>query len=754
MTHIEPLISDLALILLLAGGISLLFKWLNQPVMLGYILAGILAGSSFEYFPSVQEEKSIAVWAEIGIIFLLFTLGLEFSFKKLLRVGSSVAIASIVLITGMTLLGYATGRALGWSDIDSFFLGCMLCFPSTIVIYKTFEDQGLLIKKFSTIVLGTLIVQDLFAILLMVLLPTFAIHRSIEGSAVGGSLFKMLFFLIVWFLVGIYLIPTILRKFHKHLNNEVLLIVALALCFGMVVLANSVGLSSALGAFIMGSILAETVESEAIEKVTKPLKDLFGAVFFVSVGMMVKPEVLIEHYIPIITISSVVIIGMVIIASTGTLLSGQTLKRSLQAGFSLAMIGEFAFIIASLGQQLNVTSDFLYPIAVAVSIITTFTLPYLMRLAEPTFEAIESRLPERVRLFLFRYGSGNSSINNRPLWHNYLRSYFKQVGIFTILLTGIYLGTTRYVEPIIEFYFQGFYANLILLTTSMLLATPLLWALSTRQGNRDYFNELWDDSRFNHGKLIALQLFRIAIAISFMAALFMHLYTFRIAFFLAAFVTVGVVIMFFSPLRRAFIHMEQIITFNLAVKENHGKREFKNIALDLMTTHFTISQNFPLSGVFLYKARIREKFGVSIVSILRGNKRINIPGAKDQLFPFDVVTVVGTTPQLRAFGEIAEDKKSSSIETTHNNSHREVTMEQFVVEPCSKLWSKTIADSGISERFNSMLIAVERAGTTESITITQDLKLIEGDLLWIVGEPNDLETLRKEFCRATHPELE
>ncbi|MGL4992999.1 MAG: cation:proton antiporter [Bacteroidales bacterium] len=754
MNHIEPLISDLALILLLAGGISLLFKWLKQPVMLGYILAGILAGSNFDFFPSVQEESSIAVWAEIGIIFLLFTLGLEFSFKKLIRVGSSVAIASTVLISGMTLLGYTTGKLLGWSDIDSFFLGCMLCFPSTIVIYKTFEDKGLLLKKFSTIVLGTLIVQDLFAILLMVLLPTFAIQRSIEGSVVGGSLFKMLFFLLVWFLVGIYLIPTMLRKFHKHLNNEVLLIVALALCFGMVVLANSVGLSSALGAFIMGSILAETIEAESIEKVTKPLKDLFGAVFFVSVGMMVKPEVLVEHFTPIISISLVVILGMIIIASSGILLSGQTLKRSIQAGFSLAMIGEFAFIIASLGQQLKVTSDFLYPIAVAVSIITTFTLPYLMRLAEPTFVAIESRLPERVRLFLFRYGSSNTAMNNRPLWHKYLRSYFKQVAIFTILLTGIYIGATRYVEPIIEIYFSGFYANLILLTTTMLLSTPLLWELSFRQANTDYFKELWDDSRFNHGKLIALQLLRITIAISFMAALFMHIYTFKIAFFLAAIVTTGVVILFFSPLRRALIHMEQIITFNLAVKENHGKKEFKNIALDLMTTHFTVSQSFPYSGIFLYKAKFREKFGVSIVSILRGDKRINIPGAKDQLFPFDIVTVVGTTPQLRAFGDIVEDKHSATKDNTDNFIHREVTLEQFVVEPCSNLWSKTIAESGISERFNSMLVAIEREGSQQAISITQDLKLIEGDLLWVVGDPKDLESLRREFCRRSYQEIE
>lgn len=752
MIHIEPLISDLALILLLAGVITLLFKWLQQPVMLGYILAGILASGHFDFFPSVQEESSIAVWAEIGIIFLLFTLGLEFSFKKLLRVGSSVAIASIVLISGMTLCGYATGRLLGWSEIDSFFLGCMLCFPSTIVIYKTFEEQGLLIKKFSTIVLGTLIVQDLFAILLMVLLPSFAIHRSIEGSVVGGSILKLLFFLLVWFIIGLYFIPTLLRKFRKHINAEMLLIVALALCFGMVVLANGVGLSSALGAFVMGSILAETVESEAIEKVTKPLKDLFGAVFFVSVGMMVKPAALWEYVIPIVAISAVVIFGMIVIASLGTLLSGQTLKRSLQAGFSLAMIGEFAFIIAALGQQLNVTSNFLYPIAVAVSIITTFTLPFLMRLAEPTFEAIESRLPDRIRIFLFRYGSGNSAMNSSPLWHSYLRSYAKQVTIFSVLLAGIYVGGIKYVEPIIDSRFEGFTANLILLTVMMIPATPLLWALTMQRGESNHFQNLWDDSRFNHGKLIALQLFRVTLAITFMGALFMHLYTFKIAFFLAALLSLAIVLIFFIPLRRAFIHMEQIITFNLSAKENAGKKEFRHLALDLMTTHFTVSQNFPFSGVFLYKARFREQYGISIVSILRGENRINIPGAKDQLFPFDVVTVVGTTPQLREFGEAVEERIKSHNEQPKESYHPEVTLAQFVVEPCSNFWKKTVAESGIRENHSAMLVAIER-GNGEQIAVTQEQQLIEGDLLWIAGEPKDLEEIRESFCRTPTSDL-
>ena len=407
MSQIPSLISDLAVILISAGLVTLLFKWLKQPVVLGYIVAGILAGPSITQIPTVTNIESIRIWADIGVIFLLFALGLDFSFKKLMKVGGTAVIGAITIVIGMMTLGYTTGLSLGWGHMNSLFLGGMLSMSSTTIIFKAFDDMGLRNQRFAGVVFGILVVEDLFAVLLMVLLSTLAVSKHVEGMELLNSVIKLGVFLLFCFVIGIYLIPSFLKKARTFLNDETLLIVSLGLCLGMVIIATKAGFSSALGAFVMGSILAETIDAEHIEHIIKPVKDLFGAIFFVSVGMLIDPALLWEYKIPILILTLVVMTGQILFASFGVLLSGQPVKIAIQSGFSLAQIGEFAFIIASLGLSLGVTDNFLYPIVVAVSVVTTFFTPYMIRMAEPACRVADRIIPKSWMKFLERYSSGS-----------------------------------------------------------------------------------------------------------------------------------------------------------------------------------------------------------------------------------------------------------------------------------------------------------------------------------------------------------
>lgn len=406
------MIHDLCIIMLTAGITSLLFKLFHQPVVLGYIVAGMLVGPHMLGEAWVSEENA-DTWGQIGVLFLLFSLGLEFSFKKLLKVGSTAVIGAGVIVVGMMTTGMLTAHLLGLDGMNALFLGGMLCMSSTTIVFKAIEEAGLRSHRFAGVCFGILIVEDLFAVVLMVLLTSIAVKNSFEGSELLWQVSKLVLYILLWFVLGITLIPTFLKRFKKHLNNETLTIFSIGLCLGMVLLAVQAGFSSALGAFVMGSVLAETVEAERIEHLVQPVKNIFGSIFFVSVGMMIDPSLLLQYWLPITVITLVVILGQIFFASIGTLLSGQPLRVALQTGFSLVQIGEFAFIIAGLGQTLQVIDTSLYPIVVAVSVITTFLTPYIMRLAYPTLAFFERHMSEETKRMLANYTekrqSGTSS---------------------------------------------------------------------------------------------------------------------------------------------------------------------------------------------------------------------------------------------------------------------------------------------------------------------------------------------------------
>ena len=410
------MIEDLCIIMLTAGITSLLFKILKQPVVLGYIVAGMLVGPHVMGDSWIGDEKSVETWGEIGVLFLLFSLGLEFSFKKLISVGSTAVTGAGVIVVGMMSTGFIVGKLFGWTDINALFLGGMLCMSSTTIVFKAIEDAGLQSHKFAKVCFGILIVEDLFAVILMVLLSSIAVKNSFEGKEMAMQIAKLVGYLAVWFVLGILIIPSFLKKYKKYLNDEALTIFSIGLCLGMVLLAVNSGFSSALGAFVMGSVLAETVEAEKIEHLMQPVKNIFGSIFFVSVGMMINPALLVEYWFPITIITLVVVLGQIFFGTLGTLLSGQSLRVSLQTGFSLVQIGEFAFIIASLGQNLGVTDNNLYPIVVAVSVITTFLTPYVMRLAYPTLDFLNAHMSDTMKYLLDRYAQARNTNESRGKW--------------------------------------------------------------------------------------------------------------------------------------------------------------------------------------------------------------------------------------------------------------------------------------------------------------------------------------------------
>ena len=573
MSELEPLIADLALILICAGAMTLLFKKLKQPVVLGNIVAGFLASPNMMYMPSVTDMEGIKLWSDIGVIFLLFALGLEFSFKKILKMGAAPIIAAVSVIMGMMLVGMFTGGLFGWSKMDCIYLGGMLAMSSTTIIFKAFDDMGLREKRFASLVLSVLIIEDILAIVLMVMLSTMAVSKEVEGTQMLAAILKLVFFLVLWFVVGIYLIPLFLRKVKSLMSNETMLITALALCFGMVVFASAVGFSAAFGAFVMGSILAETVEAETIEHLVTPVKDLFGAIFFVSVGMMVDVALIAEYIVPILCIVAAIMLGQTILSTGGFLLAGQPLKTAMQCSFSLTQIGEFAFILATLGTSLHVTSDFLYPIVVAVSVFTTFTTPYMIRLAEPAYAVVARVLPKRFQAKL----ESNASDEEEPeteeqqsLWRDCLRQLAVIVLIHSVLCLAIIALMLIYGKPFIAGMLSQPWADIVTAWLTIMICAPFLWILMRIGSRSEKVLTLWNSGRSARVKVLALQLLRIVIGAAFVSFIIGH--TVHWSGMLGIFAVLAVVFaIVFSPrLKKRGERMTQTFRENLSERERMG----------------------------------------------------------------------------------------------------------------------------------------------------------------------------------------
>ena len=665
------MIHDLGIIMLTAGFTSLVCKFLKQPVVLGYIVAGLLVGPYVFGSSWVSDEESVKIWGEIGVIFLLFSLGLEFSYKKLVKMGTTALIGCFTIVVGMMSCGFLLGRAMGWDQMNSLFLGGMLCMSSTTIVFKALDDLGLRQQKFANICFGILVVEDLFAVVLMVLLASLAVNQSFDGSEMAWEVGKLAAYLLFWFAAGLFLIPTLLRVCKQHLNDETLTIVALGLCLGMVLLAEGAGFSSALGAFVMGSILAETVEAEKIEHLLSPIKNMFGAVFFVSVGMMIDPALLLKYWLPISLITLLVICGQVIFASLGVVLSGQPLKTAMQAAFSLTQVGEFAFIIANFGTDKGVTEPFLYPVIVAVSVITTFLTPYTIRLAEPAYERVDKILPRRWKLMLDAYGHSRSTQKEASLTQRYLGKAILPVVIYTIV--SVFIATLYFTllsDRIATFVNDGvatvfsephlWIGRLVSLGLLFTVLSPLLYQIVNKDKRNKDAGLLWEKgSMFTRGLLIVFNAFRIVLVLAIITSCIGKIFDATIGIVLAT----GIAVFFFitrsSKIQERSHLLEENFLTNLSAREiamRQGKRAEKKKAQeaddDFEDIHFgevTIPEGSSALGQSLRDLDLRNKTGVSVIRILRDTGNVNNPKATESFKPGDRVVVNGSVGDIELF---------------------------------------------------------------------------------------------------------
>lgn len=747
MSQLAPLISDLALILICAGVMTLVFKKLKQPLVLGYIVAGFLCSPHFAFTPSVVDEANIDLWSEIGVIFLLFALGLEFSIKKLLKVGSSAIISACTIILFMIIIGVSVGWMFGWEQMDCIYLGGMIAMSSTTIVYKAFDDMGLRQQHFAGVVLGILIIEDILAIVLMVMLSTMAVSTNFEGSEMILSIVRLVFFLILWLVVGLYLIPIFLKRVRKLMSDETLLIVSLALCLGMVYLAAAVGFSPAFGAFIMGSILSETVESEHIEHLVAPVKDLFGAIFFVSVGMMVDPHMIVEYRYPILAIVGAVLLGQTVFGTLGVLLSGQPLKTAMQCGFSLTQIGEFAFIIASMGVSLKVTSDFLYPIVVAVSVITTFLTPYMIRLAIPAYNAIDRHLPARWKLLLERYSAGSSTVNHKTNWQKLLLAVARVALVYSVLSVAVLIICLHFMRPYILEMLGVTWGKIVTAVITILAIAPFLRALIMKKNHSVEFRTLWNDNRFNHAPLISLVILRVLIGVGFVVFIIERLFQGSVALMVGIAILLVCGMIFSRFLKKQSIVLERTFELNLRSKEMQqeylgDKRPAyagKLLDRDIHLSDFTVSPDSAWVGHTLKELDLGKKYGVHVASIIRGTRRVNIPDGASRVFPNDTLQVIGTDEQLNAFSAKAE--KAVLPPDEGDLEKREMKLSQFIVDKNSPFVGRNIIESGFRPNYHCLVVGIESAGEDALRAPDVHEPLRENDIVWVVGEADNLKKL-------------
>ncbi len=746
MADIPPIVIDLAQILVVAGIVTIVFKKLKQPLVLGYIVAGFLVSTHMPYTRSVVDAENIEIWANIGVMFLLFSLGLDFSFKKILKMGAAPVIAACSIIFCMMSLGIVVGHLFGWKQMDCIFLGGMLAMSSTTIIYKAFDDMGLRQQQFAGMVMSVLILEDILAIVLMVMLSAIAGGGNPDSGEMLLSVLKIVFFLVLWFVVGIFLIPLILRSLRKFINGETLLIVSLGLCCLMAVISTKVGFSSAFGAFVMGSILAETVEAEKIIKLVEPVKNLFGAIFFVSVGMLVDPVLLVKYALPILALVLTIIIGQAVLGTMGFLISGQSLRSAMRCGFSMAQIGEFSFIIASLGMSLGVIGDFLYPVVVTVSVITTFLTPYMIKAAVPAYELLERRMPRKwIRRLNHLTLSQPAAKGETSKW----RSLIIKMGVNTFIYTVLSMSATAvmftFFLPFARRVIVQPWASALCAVLTILLISPFLRAIVMKKNHSDEFRALWTEDRMNRPPLVFTILVRLVIALAFVFYILHQLTRFSSALLVCLALAAVVLMIMSRSLKKRSIRLERMFVQNLRSRDIeaqvHGHRRplYEGHLLDrnVHIADFEVPADSKWAGASLMELGLGHKYGVQVSSILRAGRRYNIPEGDAVIFPGDRLQVIGSDDQLATFGKALEH---DVYEEDYELEKREMKLRRMVVTGTSPFLGKTLQESGIRHRYNCMVVGLEEGKENLSI-VTASYLFEKGDILWVVGEEENLKQL-------------
>lgn len=736
------MILDLTVILVAAAISTIIFSRFKQPIVLGYLIAGFAVGPYFSLWPTVVDTEGVKIWAEIGVIFLLFGLGLEFSFKKLAKVGKSASISAGFEVITMLGLGYLIGKAFGWGTMDSVFLGAILSMSSTTIIIRAFDEAGLKGKGFVSLVFGILIVEDLIAILLMVFLTAISVPGNFSGSNLIYLSARLGFFLMIWFLVGIYILPSALKKVRKFLSNEIMLVVSIGLCFLMVVLASKAGFSAALGAFIMGSILAETQEGERIEHLLLPVKDLFAAVFFVSVGMMINPSILQEHYGVVLLIVGVTIVGKLLGSGFGAILSGRSLRQSVQAGMSLAQIGEFSFIIATLGMSLKVTSDFLYPIVIAVSAVTTFTTPYMIKFSDPIYNWIEARIPDRFLENFRKYELAMNADSKEGAFGLLWRIYGLAALLNSVVVIAIALAAGRYLMPLMIVTFgKGTFASIITSIITILLCSPFLVAIVLKTPKKLSAEEVQTLARLRRLQ-IGVLIMRILIGFGLTAFIIKQFSSTR---FLFAFVLIAASALIFALrkfIKPFYSSVERHFLSNLNGKE---LAEIETIAKlpelapwNATLVNLTLSSDSILAGLTLEESRFRTVSGATVAMIDRGKRRIFAPTRSERLLPNDQLFLIGTDEQLTT-AQILIEARNTEVPPPHDELF---SLESVLIEEASIHAHKSIREIGSGEGLGGLIVGIERK--SQRILNPESHVVIEpDDLIWVFGRRDRIRALKQ-----------
>ena len=728
MENLPALFMDLAVILITAGVITVVFKWLKQPLVLGYILAGFFIGPYFPWFPAVTDTQNVHVWSDIGIVFLMFALGLEFSIKKLKKVGATGAITAFTELAIMFLIGNSVGHILGFRDMDCIFLGCMMSISSTAIIVKSFDDLKLKQQKYTSTVTAVLVVEDLIAVLLLVVLSTISVSRTFNGGALAMSMVKLVFFLIVWFVFGIYLIPTFLRWMRKYMTEETL------------VLAAKAGFSTALGAFVMGAILAETIEVDVIHRLITPLKNLFGAVFFVSVGMLIKPEVLGHYWLPIVVIAISIIFFKSLAATTGVLLSGKPLKTAVQSGFCFCQIGEFSFIIAGLGLSFGVINENLYPIIVSVSILTTFVTPYMIKGATPFYNWIEPRVPARLKKHLAEYSEhAHSADDNKSSIQTFIRKQLTNILLYGVILVAISLISLGLLRPFLDRLFADLeipqiWSRLLGLLGTLTIMSPFLWAVAVKNVSKKKIREMFDTYRFSQAVVIptlVLRYFTALVSVGIVMAGYVNI---AVGFLLVLAVIVVGVVLFSRRADSFYSQIEERFTKNFNSREAQAAFHIPaGMENEFAMERLRMTPSSPLAGKTLAQSGIRERYGANIVNIERGETIIDLPDRDNILMPSDIVTVIGTEEQVSA---IRGDIEKEADMLVHDHSNHEMHMYRYHVEAGGPLCGMQIGTSILATKHHVMVIAIERDGQ-RIVNPPKGTIFQHNDLLWFVS-PEEL----------------
>lgn len=742
MEGVPALFSDLALILITAGVTTVIFKWLKQPLVLGYIVAGFLIGPHFTYFPVIEDHTSVETWSEIGMVFLLFAIGLEFSFKKLKKVGGPGAIMVLTELIIMFTTGFYVGKLFGWQRMNCIFLGCMLSISSTSIIVKAFDDLKLKNEKFTADVIGALVVEDLVAVILMVVLSTLSVGNTFDGGELVLSMVKLVFFLVIWFIFGIYLIPSFLKLIRKFMTKETLVIIAVGLCFMMVMLANYAGFSSALGAFVMGSILAETIEADIIHRLVTPVKNLFAAIFFVSVGMLVDPEILVRYTWPVVIIALTVMIVKTLSATFGMLISGREIKTSLKAGFCFCQIGEFSFIIASLGLSFKVIDEYLYPIIVTVSIVTTFFTPYIMRLADPLYNWLNPRIPEKWRQAMTNYSQGFKISEKTTLtFKTFVINQFKNMVIygciiFAIALIGFYFSGALVIRNI-----DGILGGVISIAITLVIVSPFIWAMAFK----------YKISRTN-SKLITKNIFEkhiiaIIFVLRYLIAIFIISFIIRHFINLNIFVTIGIalgysiILVFSNRIMRFYDNLERNFMENL----NKRQKQASFIIPEVLQQNFhlekvTVSPLSQVVGKQLKDTVFRKDYKVSVVCIERGKAIFDLPDKDIVFYPYDVVTLVGCDDNINIVKPIIEVEDTELI---RERVDHKMNLHSVTISEKSPLCHVSLLNSMFKDKYNAMVIAIQR-GNEFILSPSAATVFNNNDIVWFVSSNDSAEIIKQK----------